>query len=88
MDMFQIDLSSFGSLNAPAEVLDFNATDDRIEVSYDPTDGDPPVIEVAEDPADAANALILADGTIIAVIRGGAGLTADAIGLIADPKAL
>jgi Ca2+-binding RTX toxin-like protein len=64
-----------GQGGALATVTDFELGQDMISISYDPALG-PPQIDLDIDPADTANAVLRIDGEPMALIQGGAGLSA------------
>lgn len=64
------------TLGEAAVIADFEPGQDSLTVTYDPSRGPAPVITVETDPDDAESALLLADGHLLAVVRGGAGITA------------
>lgn len=67
-----------------ATIQDYDASEDRILVVFDPTQHPDPVLTVTTDPDDPDNALILLDGMELAVVPGGAGLSADDIELVPE----
>lgn len=67
-----------------ATIQDYDASEDRIMVVFDPTQHPDPVLTVTADPDDPENALILLDGVELAVVPGGAGLSSEDIELVPE----
>lgn len=65
-------------------IMDYTPGEDRIELAINPAAHPDPELTTAPDPDDAANALIVLDGEVIARVLGGAGLAAGDIDLVAD----
>lgn len=70
--------------DASVTITDYNSAEDRIEVIYEPEDGEEPPELTVFSPADSEDAVIALDGVQIATVTGAAGLESDDISLTTD----
>ena len=71
-------MDRFDIQGARSTIADFNPAEDQLFVVYDPALHPDPQLSVTDDGGDA---LIHLDGAEVARVTGGAGLSADAVGL-------
>lgn len=86
-DLFQLVAplaEDLDTTSEPVHILDFSASDDLIEIEYDPAQGQPE-LTVTFDPESPDQAEIRIGGQICATVANGAALTADNIAFVATP---
>jgi Ca2+-binding RTX toxin-like protein len=72
----------------PVQVVDFDATEDSLIVVYDDTTGTDPMIELRPDDGGTDRVDLFLDGTHIASLAGGSGLTLSDIALVGQSQLL